>query len=329
MLRPKLIAALAGATLALTACTAGPAPTPSSTAAAEPVTLQLGLAGGTGNLRNDAVADFANEVSSATDGRVTVEVTDGDQAASVADGTLDLAVVDSALLIERNADFGVFNLPYAFDSADTQARVLTDTEVVGDLYRTLTESEHLTVLAGLYAGTRNVATNAHAVTTPADLAGQRLAVTQNDTQVQVIEALGGVAVPFAADQIHAAIAAGTLQGVEDTQFGYDGQSLAGTANFVSLTGHQLIPEYFVANSDSLASLSDADRQALLDALPDAVAAANGIVASHEQAGRQAAEGAGATYTDVDKASFRAASESMVKAFLSTPAREKLYDAAQG
>lgn len=331
MLRPKLIAALAGAALALTACTAttpAPAPTPTSTASAEPTTLQLGLAGGDTDVRHDAAAALAEQVSAATEGRVTLEITTGGEAASVEDGTLDLAVVDSAQLTELNPDFGTFALPYAFDSAETQARVLSDAAVVGDLYGSLADSHHLTVLTGLYAGARNVANNAHAVNTPADLSGLRLAVTQSDTQVQVIEALGAIAVPFAADQIHAAIAAGTLQGVEDTQFGYGAQNLAGTANFVSLTGHQLVPDYLVANSDSLASLSDADRQALLAALPAAATAANGAVATAEQAGRTDAESKGVAYNDVDKASFQAATESMVKAYLSTPAREALYSAGQ-
>ena len=319
MNRRTFVALAAAACLPLAACT-GP------TSPAEPTTLTIALPGGDADPRHAAVADWAQGVSDATDGRATITITtEADDSAAVAAGTASLAFVDGDDLAERNGDFEVFNLPYTFDSAAAQASVLGDAEVTGDLYGSL-EADGLIVLGGGYGGARNLLSTQRAITTPTDVQGQRIRVGQSPDAVRIIEAFGGVAVPLVENQVTATLNSGGIQGVEGTLFDFESLGLA-AGTFVGLTHHQLVPDYLVANAAALDGLSRADREALTDSVPGLITAANEAVAAAEAEARASAEAAGAAYNEVEPLAFEATVDPIGTAVVTTPARQALYDAA--
>ncbi|WP_232548298.1 TRAP transporter substrate-binding protein DctP [Propioniciclava soli] len=318
-----VLALAAVAAVGLQACTTGPAPAPES---ATTTVLRVGLPGGETDPAHAALTDLGQRLSDATEGRysLAVEAGGGDVASLTAEDGVALTLVDGEELAEINGDFGVFNLPYVFDSPAQQADVLGDAELVGDLYASL-EGEGVTVLGGAYGGARNLLAN-HAVAAPADVAGQRVSVGQSDLQVAVVESLGAVAVPLASDQVAPAFGAGAITGAEGTLADFASLGLAG-GTFVALTQHQMVPDYLVMDADTLAGMTQADREALVAAVPETVAAVNEAVTAAEVEARATAEANGATFNEVEPLAFEAALSPVAEPVVTTPERRALYDAA--
>ncbi|MFV0452199.1 MAG: TRAP transporter substrate-binding protein DctP [Propioniciclava sp.] len=323
-------AALAGAT----ACTGSDGTAPQT--AAEATTLTVAFGPSAEHPQAAALTTFGTGVSEATDGRIAVSVqtdqTMGDAATAlrgVADGTIDLAVVSGPTLEPFNEDFGLFDLPYVFASPDAQAAALADRAVTEALFPTLEESRNITVLGGMYGGTRNVYTIDAPVRGPADLAGRTIRVPSSQAAVAMIEAMGGVAVPMALKDVRPGLGNGTVDGAENTVLTYTEQGHLDAAPQYSATAHLMIPDYLVINTDRLASLSDGDRQVLLEAVPGLIGQANSTMLDAEGAARATAEEGGATFVDdVDVQAFADLTRPQVEDSLTNEVRVRLYEAVQ-
>ena len=96
--------------------------------------------------------------------------------------------------------------------------MLNDDEIVGDLYKTL-EEDNIKILAASHAGIRNVYTD-KPIETPADLAGYKIRVIGSDTNVRMMELMGGIGTPMAQDEVYTAIQSGVIDGAENNELIY-------------------------------------------------------------------------------------------------------------
>ncbi|MFV0407186.1 MAG: TRAP transporter substrate-binding protein DctP [Propioniciclava sp.] len=323
-----------GLLILTSACTGAPGPSSSTTPAAE-TTLRLAFPAAADSPQAEALATFSQDLDGATAGRVQVEIRP-DQALgrpdsvlqAVSDGSIAMAVVDGPTLASLNEDVGVFQLPYLFDSPEAQAAALADPAARAVL-DSLAQPHRISVLTGLYGGTRNIYTTERPVRTPDDLAGLTLRVDSSQMAVSMIEQMGAVAVPMKVDQVARALTAGTLQGAEDTTMSYQQLGHSQTAGHYSYTRHLMIPDYLIVNTDQLADLNRADRDALSALIPALVEQTITGTQAAEVAARRAAEAAGATfYEDVDAQAFALRTETLVAAALTNPERVALHEAVQ-
>lgn len=256
-----------------------------------------------------AILEMSDALEEATDGAYRLELypdaTLGAQEATieqVQSGTIDLAVVAGSLLENFSPDFAVVNLPYMYSSPEHQMEVLNDDEIVGDLYGQL-ESQSIEVLAAYHGGVRNVYTKTP-VETPDDLAGQKIRVIGSDTNVKMMELMGGVGTPMAQDEVYTAIQSGVIDGGENNELIYASLSHDEIAPYYSRTAHLMMPDYLIGSPTFWNSLDDDTKEIFEDLVADSVDAQ---LAAFDAAVKEAiaeAEAAGATFVDVDTDVFR-------------------------
>ncbi|MDQ0614898.1 tripartite ATP-independent transporter DctP family solute receptor [Microbacterium sp. W4I4] len=258
-----------------------------------------------------AILEMSDALEEATDGAYKLELypdaTLGAQEATieqVQSGTIDLAVVAGSLLENFNPDFAVVNLPYMYSSPEHQMSVLNDDDVVGDLYGTL-DAQNIHVLAAYHGGVRNVYTK-EPVKTPADLKGKKIRVIGSDTNVKMMELMGGVGTPMAQDEVYTAIQSGVLDGAENNELIYSSLSHAEIAPYYSRTAHLMMPDYLIASPTFWNGLDDDTKEIFQDLVTKSIDTQLAAFDAATQEAITAAKDAGATFIDVDTDAFREA-----------------------
>lgn len=282
-----------------------------------------------------ALTDFGERLKAATDGRWDVKVYPNETLGAqqeviqlVSDGSVDMAVASGTQLENLNPHFGVLNLPTTFKSIDHQMKVISDPSIVGDLFTSLEDSKHLTVLGGLTQGDRNLYTVSGPIKEPADLHGMKIRVQESDVHIAMINAMGGSATPMSYGEVYTALQSGVLDGAENNEISYMTQHHNEVAKHVARTRHLVGLDYMLINSETYNAMTPEDRK-IFDAEWDQTMKMHTQLWKQETA--QAiteAKASGSKFNDVDEAAFAKALTPVVKAFLKSPADHELYDAIQ-
>lgn len=339
-----ILAAAAGLALVSTAACAGatPAPTAGGSAPAASCTgdtaqkvFKLAFNQTDQHPQFIAAVELGNKLAEATECRYGIKAypseqlgTQADVVNNVSDGSVEMMYIGGPVMEGFNADFIVFNLPYMFDSIPAQAAVFADEAVMGDLNKSLEASKKITVLGALHAGVRNVYNADKPIKTPADLAGLKVRVQQSESQVKMIELMGGVASPMGQGEVYGALQTGVLNGAENNETVYNALKHDEVAQYYSYTRHLMIPDYLLINTDALAGMG-ADKDVFLGLVPDAIKAANDGFEEFVATSKANSEGIGAKFNDdVDVAAFKTAVKPLVDESINNPVRQALYDAVQ-
>lgn len=283
-----------------------------------------------------AAVQLGEDLYEATDGRYGIEVyanellgTQNDVVNNVSDGSVEMMYIGGPVMESFNEDFIVFNLPYMFDSIEAQSAVFADTEVTGELFTSLEDSNNITVLAALFAGVRNVYNSTQPVMEPADLAGMQLRVQQSDSQVRMIELMGASASPMGQGEVYTAIQSGVLDAAENNETVYNALNHDEVASYYSYTRHLMIPDYLLMSTGVLEGMSEEDRQAFLDLIPSLVESANTGFVEYVDTSRQASEEKGAEFNDdVNIEAFEERVAPLVADSVNNDVRQELFDAVQ-
>ncbi|WP_425842859.1 TRAP transporter substrate-binding protein [Agrococcus sp. TSP3-2-1] len=281
-----------------------------------------------------ALAQLSDELEERTDGAYSLELytdeTLGDQAATieqVQSGTIDFAIVAGSLLENFETDMSVVNLPYLYDSPDHQMSVLNDREIVGELYDSLLD-DSIQVLTAYHGGVRNVYSSVGPVETPADLAGQKIRVIGSDTNVRMMELMGGVGTPMAQGEVYTAIQSGVLDGAENNELIYSTLSHDEIAGYYSRTQHLMMPDYLIASPAVWEGLDDETRAIFQELLDASVDTELELFATAVDEAVAAAEEAGAQFSDADVDAFREAVQPLHEERVTTDVTQAIYDAIE-
>lgn len=281
-----------------------------------------------------ALVELSDELEARTDGQYSLELytdeTLGDQAATieqVQSGTIDFAIVAGSLLENFETDFSVVNLPYLYESPGHQMSVLNDREIVGDLYDTLLD-DNIKVLTAYHGGVRNLYSSVGPVVTPADLAGQKIRVIGSDTNVRMMELMGGVGTPMAQGEVYTAIQSGVLDGAENNELIYSTLSHDEVAPYYSRTAHLMMPDYLIASPAVWDGLDDETRAIFEELLTASVDTELELFGSAVDEAVAAAEEAGAQFNDADVEAFREAVRPLHEERVTSELTQSIYDAIE-
>lgn len=281
-----------------------------------------------------ALTHLGERLAERTDGRYALEVYPNETLGSQKDtvelvqsGAVDFALVAGSLLENINPDFVALNMPYVYDSQAHQESVLNDPAITGDLYTSL-EDRNIRVLGGFSAGVRSVYNSSHPVETPDDLAGLKIRVMETDTNVRMLNLMGGVGTPMGQGEVYTAIQSGVLDGGENNESIYANLKHSEVAPYYSYTNHLMIPDYLITNPATFGSMSEADQGVFLEELEAAYDESSGLTTEVMTESQQAAEAAGAEFNSPDVAPFRDAVQPLLDEKLTTPASRALYDAVR-
>lgn len=281
-----------------------------------------------------ALNNFGERLSEATDGRWSIDVYPNEQLGAqaetlqlVGDGAVDLAVVAGPQLENVNGDFVVFNLPTIFDTVDHQTSVINDPEITGDLYSSL-EDQSISVVGGFTAGMRGVYTSEGPIMEPADLAGMKIRVQETDTNIRMVELMGGTATPMSFGEVYTALQSGVIDGAENAEPSYVTQKHYEVATHFAYTDHLINTDYLIMNTELLEGLSDEDAETFRAEWEATLVEFNELWDASLQESIDEATAAGVTFTEPDKAAFAEALAPIVEESLTSDVRQELFDAAK-
>lgn len=281
-----------------------------------------------------ALAEISDKLKEATDGKYALEVFHDELLGSQAEtlemvqtGTVQMAIVGGSLLENFNPDFSVVNLPYLFDSIEHQMKVLNDPAITGELYSSI-EDKGIKVLVSYHAGVRNVYTKTGPITKPEDLKGMKIRVIGSDTNVRMMELMGGVGTPMAQGEVYTAIQSGVLDGGENNELIYSDLAHAEIAPYYAYTKHLMMPDTLVINPKVLADMDDTSRAKLLELVNASVDTEVKLFAEAVTDRKAKAEAAGAKFNDVDFDAFRNAVLPLHQERLTTDVTKKIYEQIQ-
>lgn len=173
-------------------------------------------------------------------------------------GAISMTKVSSLSLENFSDAMGVYSLPYLFEDADHQYRVL-DTEIGREVLASL--DDVLLKGMGYYdAGARSFYMARGPVSTPDDIRGKTVRVLSSEALVKTIETFGGAAAPIAFGELYAALQQGVVDGAENNPPSLITARHYEVAKFYSLDEHTAAPDVVVMGLDKWESLSPQQQQ---------------------------------------------------------------------
>jgi tripartite ATP-independent transporter DctP family solute receptor len=221
----------------------------------------------------EAVKWMGDELSTATDGRLSVQIFPSMQLGGEKEmieqaqvGALAMARISVGPMGPLVPELNVFNLPYMFRDAQHMEMVI-DGPIGDEMLQKL--SDHPTAgligIAWMNAGTRNVYNSKHPIHNRTDLEGLKIRTMGNPIFVDMMNAMGGNGVSMGYDQLINALQTGVVDGAENNYPSYANGQHYRYAKYYSQTEHLMIPEILVFSKRVWETLSP-DDQALLKKL---------------------------------------------------------------
>ena len=101
---------------------------------------------------------------------------------------------------------------------------------------------------------------------PEDLKGKKIRVQQSQTNIRMMELLGGSATPMSFGEVYTAIQQKVIDGAENNELALTNNKHGEVAKYYSYNQHAMIPDILIMNAKLLDSLSEEHRNIILDAV---------------------------------------------------------------
>lgn len=217
---------------------------------------------------------FAELVNEKSGGRIKIDVFPsaqlGEEKAVIEQvqlGAIEFTRVSSGALAGFNKDYGVFSLPYIFDSQEHMWNFLKGAD--GEKLLESLESSKMKGLTYYDPGARSFYTK-DPVTKLEDLKGKKIRVIQNQVNVDIMEALGASATPMPYGEVFSAIQTGVIDGAENNYPSYYSSKHYEVAKNFIVDQHQRVPEVLLVSTATWSKLSPEDQKILKDAAIESV-----------------------------------------------------------
>jgi len=200
----------------------------------------------------DAVRFFASEVSKLSGGKMKVKSygngslgSDEQMQNALIGGSQEMTFVSTAPLAGLVKGFGVFDLPFLFDS-DKVADATLDGPAGQKLLETL-PSKGLVGLLYWENGFRNITNSRHPIAKMEDLKGIKLRVMQNEVALAVFNALGANAIPMQFTELFTALETKTVDGQENPLSTIQTSKFYEVQPYLTLSKHVYTPFVLLAS----------------------------------------------------------------------------------
>jgi tripartite ATP-independent transporter DctP family solute receptor len=213
---------------------------------------------------------FLQRLSALTNGRLTGHVYPNGTLGShdrmneqLRNGTLEIAKTSVADLEVYDRRFGIFALPYAFDSRERLYAAQDGS--LGRRLGAILERNGLRVISWFDSGERNIYNTKRPLREPGDLRGLKIRVQSNQIMIDTFDTLGAQATPVDTNQIYSALQQGVVDAAENSVTFYIQQNHNEVAKYYSYTRHFFSVDLLLVSDRWLRAQSAADQQAVLQA----------------------------------------------------------------
>lgn len=282
-------------------------------------TLRFGGNFPTDHSSSKAMEIFAKELAERTDGELTAQLFPnmqlggaGENVDQVKSGAIMGTWIGVSYLSRIVPELEVLSLPFAFDSRE-DAFALIDGEI-GDMLGEKLAAAGFVPLGYMELGFRHVTNSKRPIETIEDFEGLKIRLQPNQTHIDTFRALGANPVSMDIKEVYGALQQGVLDGQENPYSIISTNHFDEVQQYLSDTGHFYEFIVVVANKNKFDSLSDAQRQAVRDAMAEAVAWQRDKAAKEDDAARQTLIERGMQFTpigDETRAQLRAATKGVV------------------
>ena len=269
-----------------------------------------------------AMDKFAELVAEKTNGEVTLQMFHGGTLGSQPDaieqvrlGGLEIGNFNLGPIGPIAPEANVVSLPFIFKDVPHMFRVLN-----GEGGAKIAEgmaAKGLVPLAWYDAGARSFSNGTKPINAPADVAGMKVRVMNNDLYSGMIAELGGNPSPMAFAEVYQSLKTGVVDGAENNWPSYESTGHFEVAGFYSLSQHLIIPECVCVNADAYNALTDEQKAAVKEAAMESAELQQELWAAREESSREMVEKAGVVTNEIaDKGPFQAAMVPVYEAYLS-------------
>jgi tripartite ATP-independent transporter DctP family solute receptor len=288
-----------------------------------------------GHPNTPAMDRFAELVNTKTNGAVTVDVFHGGVLGSQPDaleqvriGAIEVGNFSLGPIGPMVKEANLVSLPFIFKSVPHMFRVM-DSEA-GKIMNQGMADAGLTPLSYFDAGARSFYTQKK-IETPADVAGLKIRVMNNNLYTAMISAMGGNPSPMAFSEVQQALKTGVVDGAENNFPSFKNVGHYEVTTNYSLSEHLIIPECICVNTGKFNALSPELQAAVREAATEAALYQRELWAVQSGQARTDVEAAGIMVNEIaDKAPFQSAMDSVYADYLAAnPDMRELVEMAQG
>ena len=173
-------------------------------------------------------------------------------------GAIDFVIASNAILETFSSNYGIFNLPYLFSSAEAYHAAMEDESLTDPIFLA-TEEAGFVAVTWLDAGTRNFYTVDKPINGVEDLAGLKIRVQQSPTNIKMMELLGGSATPMGFGEVYTALQSNIIDGAENNEMALTDNGHGDVCKYYSYDMHQMVPDILLGNWAFIEGLSDEER----------------------------------------------------------------------
>ena len=279
--------------------------------AAAQTTLRVNIAIAQNSHYGVAIDTFAREVEKRTGGRYKIQTfysgalgAERESVEGVQLGTLDLTLTSTGPLPNFVPDVAILDIPFLFRDY-AHARAVLDGPIGQELLAKFAP-KGMVGLAWAENGFRHMTTSKHPVNQPDDLRGLKMRTMENPIHIEAYRQFGILPTPMAFTEVFTALQQGTVDGQENPLSVITSAKLDQVQKYLSLTGHVYSPAIFLMNKAQWDKLSDADKQAFVEAAREGVKANRARVDEDERRAVADLRAKGMSVVEnLDKAKFQA------------------------
>lgn len=259
-----------------------------------------------------AMDRFAELLAEKTNGDVTLQMFHGgvlgsqpDAIEQVRAGALAIGNFNLGPMGPTIPETNVVSLPFIFKDVEHMHRAM-DGEAGAQISDGMAK-KGLVALAWYDSGARSFYNSKHPINTPADVAGMKVRVMNNDLYSGMIKQLGGNPSPMAFAEVYQSLKTGVVDGAENNWPSYESTGHFEVAGYYSLSEHLIIPECVCINADVYNSLSDEQKAAVKEAAVESAVLQRELWASREGESRDKVMAAGVKFNSIEnKTAFQEA-----------------------
>ena len=259
----------------------------------------------------------AAEVAAAkTAGRVQIDLFPSSQLGSaremmtqVIDANLDFIIEGPGALATLQRPLSIFEAPFLARDFDHLRKMLA-TDWAKSQFAQLAQNRNMVLVGVWYYGVRHFTTKPRALSTAADAKGLKIRVPEAPLFLDMIRALNAAPTPMTLSEVYLALQTGVVDGQENPLPTINNNKFYEVQKYLNLTSHIIVPQLVMVNSKYWATLSDADKAAVVEAFAEGGKVNDGL--TREAEGRLLGEfkAKGMEVIQPDLASFRQAMTSV-------------------
>jgi tripartite ATP-independent transporter DctP family solute receptor len=209
---------------------------------------------------------FKQELEALSGGRVQVEIHPGGSLGNERDlveglklGTVDVSTITSALTATFVREFGVFSLPFLFESFEQMYKVMDSP--VGDEFAAHLEREGLVKLGFNSGGARSMYAS-KPVNSLEDLQKMKIRTMEDPVYVETWNNLGALATPLPWGDVYTALDTGMVDGAEGAMISYKSMGFYDPAPYITVINYIFSWHNFMMSKTALEKLPE-DLQAMV------------------------------------------------------------------